>query len=55
MDNWCNKNGPCGLLLDSSTGAIGLIRKSSVSLLRRLEDIELLAFGMFAYPRVNNL
>ncbi|KAK1430067.1 hypothetical protein QVD17_12562 [Tagetes erecta] len=47
MDNWCNKNGPCGLLLDSSAGAIGVIRKSSVSLLRRLEDIELLAFGCF--------
>ncbi|KAD4179671.1 hypothetical protein E3N88_28262 [Mikania micrantha] len=47
IDNWCNKNGPCGLLLDSSTGAIGLIRKSSISLLRRLEDIELLAFGSF--------
>ncbi|KAI7734640.1 hypothetical protein M8C21_024531, partial [Ambrosia artemisiifolia] len=47
VDNWCNKNGPCGLLLDSSTGAIGLIRKSSVSLLRCLEDIELLAFGCF--------
>ncbi|KAK9076950.1 hypothetical protein SSX86_005285 [Deinandra increscens subsp. villosa] len=47
IDNWCNKNGPCGLLYDSSTGAIGLIRKSSVSLLRRLEDIELLAFGCF--------
>ncbi|XP_076919952.1 nuclear pore complex protein NUP160-like [Bidens hawaiensis] len=47
IDNWCNKNGPCGLLLDSSTGAIGIIRKSSVSLLRCLEDIELLAFGCF--------
>ncbi|KAM0016260.1 putative transcription factor WD40-like family [Helianthus debilis subsp. tardiflorus] len=47
IDNWCNKNGPCGLLVDSSSGAIGLIRKSSVSLLRCLEDIELLAFGCF--------
>ncbi|KAL4564311.1 hypothetical protein LXL04_028371 [Taraxacum kok-saghyz] len=45
--NWRVKNATCGLLLDSSTGAIGLIRKSSVSLLRCLEDIELLAFGSF--------
>nr|XP_043632456.1 nuclear pore complex protein NUP160-like [Erigeron canadensis] len=43
--NWCQKNAPCGLLLDSATGAIGLVRKSSVSLLRHLEDIELLAYG----------
>lgn len=47
FDNWCHKNAPCGLLLDSSSGAIGLIRKSSISLLRRLEDIELLSFGSF--------
>ncbi|XP_071736992.1 nuclear pore complex protein NUP160 isoform X2 [Rutidosis leptorrhynchoides] len=47
FDNWCYKNAPCGLLHDPSTGAIGLIRKSSVSLLRCLEDIELLAFGSF--------
>ncbi|XP_024959556.1 nuclear pore complex protein NUP160 isoform X1 [Cynara cardunculus var. scolymus] len=47
LDNWCNKNAPCGLLLDSASGAIGLIRKSSVSVLRCLEDIELLAFGSF--------
>lgn len=47
LDNWCHKNAPCGLLLDSATGAIGLIRKSSVSVLRCLEDIEFLAFGSF--------
>ncbi|KAL7592828.1 hypothetical protein Lser_V15G33426 [Lactuca serriola] len=45
--NWDKKNAACGLLLDSSSGAIGLIRKSSVSLLRCLEDIELLALGSF--------
>ncbi|KAI3709094.1 hypothetical protein L2E82_38852 [Cichorium intybus] len=45
--NWRHKNATCGLLLDSSSGAIGLIRKSSVSVLRCLEDIELLAFGSF--------
>ncbi|PWA49594.1 Nucleoporin Nup120/160 [Artemisia annua] len=43
--NWCHENAPCGLLLDSSTGAIGLIRKSSVSLFRRLSDTEILSYG----------
>ncbi|KAK1326210.1 hypothetical protein QJS10_CPA01g00465 [Acorus calamus] len=38
-------NIPYGLLVDSSTGAIGLIRKSSISLFRCLEDVELLAYG----------
>ncbi|GKD12582.1 hypothetical protein Tco_1196989 [Tanacetum coccineum] len=36
--NWCHENAPCSLLLDSSNGVIGLIRKSPVSLLRRLRD-----------------
>ncbi|KAK4272851.1 hypothetical protein QN277_021350 [Acacia crassicarpa] len=38
--NWCKINASCGLLIDSSTGVVGLIRKSSVSLFRSLEDIE---------------
>ncbi|KAK1303809.1 hypothetical protein QJS10_CPB11g01906 [Acorus calamus] len=42
---WCQNNIPYGLLVDSSTGAIGLIRKSSISLFRCLEDVELLAYG----------
>ncbi|PWA38312.1 Nucleoporin Nup120/160 [Artemisia annua] len=48
LHNWSHENAPCGLLLDTSSGAIGLIRKSSISLLRCLEDIELLSFGMHA-------
>ncbi|XP_059648344.1 nuclear pore complex protein NUP160 isoform X2 [Cornus florida] len=45
--NWCKNNAPFGMLIDSSTGAIGLIRKKSISLFRRLEDIELLSYGSF--------
>ncbi|XP_040373966.1 nuclear pore complex protein NUP160 isoform X2 [Rosa chinensis] len=40
FQNWCKSNAPCGLLVDSSTGTVGLIRKSSVSFFRSLEDIE---------------
>ncbi|XP_050381591.1 nuclear pore complex protein NUP160 isoform X2 [Argentina anserina] len=40
FQNWCKSNGPCGLLVDSSTDTVGLIRKSSVSSFRSLEDIE---------------
>ncbi|XP_059445417.1 nuclear pore complex protein NUP160 isoform X2 [Corylus avellana] len=43
--NWCKNNAPCGLLLDSSSGAIGLIRKNSLAFLRCLEDIERLVIG----------
>ncbi|KAL6964531.1 hypothetical protein U1Q18_035583 [Sarracenia purpurea var. burkii] len=42
---WCKINEPFGILIDSSTGTIGLIRKNSVSLFRCLEDIELLIYG----------
>nr|XP_043625787.1 nuclear pore complex protein NUP160-like [Erigeron canadensis] len=58
-DNWCHQNAPCALLLDSATGAIGLVRKSSVSLLRHFEDIELLivesqdALGQIPRSRLN--
>lgn len=45
--HWCQNSVPYGLLVDSSKGAIGLIRKSSVSLLRSLEDMELLIYGMY--------
>ncbi|XP_028775188.1 nuclear pore complex protein NUP160 [Neltuma alba] len=37
--NWCKINASCGLFIDYSTDAVGLIRKSSVSLFRSLEDI----------------
>lgn len=36
----------CGLLIDSATQAVGVIRKNSVSMCRSLEDIELLVSGM---------
>ncbi|GJX41446.1 RNA-directed DNA polymerase, eukaryota, reverse transcriptase zinc-binding domain protein [Tanacetum coccineum] len=41
IDHWCRENAPCGLILDSSTGAVVLIIKSSVSLFRYLEEIEI--------------
>ncbi|KAM7478594.1 hypothetical protein LguiA_026807 [Lonicera macranthoides] len=47
FDHWCKSSAPCSLLIDSSAGAIGLIRKNSISLFRSLEDIELLLFGSF--------
>ncbi|KAF6156793.1 hypothetical protein GIB67_033262 [Kingdonia uniflora] len=43
--NWCRNNTPFGLLVDTSTGAVGLIRQNSISLFRYLEDIELLIYG----------
>ncbi|GMY33051.1 nuclear pore complex protein NUP160 isoform X1 [Fagus crenata] len=43
--NWCKNNAPCGLLIDSSSGAVGLIRKNSLSLFRCTEDIERLING----------
>lgn len=46
FQNWCNSNAPCGLLVDSTTGSVGLIRKGSVSLFRGPEDIEQLLDGM---------
>ncbi|KAF9603749.1 hypothetical protein IFM89_037835 [Coptis chinensis] len=42
---WCKNNAPYGLLVDASTGAVGLIRRNTVSLFRCLEDIELLIYG----------
>nr|GMD42356.1 nuclear pore complex protein NUP160 isoform X1 [Ipomoea batatas] len=47
FNNWCHYNAACALLVDSSTGAIGLIRKNTISLCRSLENIELLIFGSF--------
>ncbi|KAL3538416.1 hypothetical protein ACH5RR_001782 [Cinchona calisaya] len=45
--NWCKMNAVCGLFVDSSTGAVGLIRKNMFSLCRILEDIELFIYGSF--------
>ncbi|KAI3923172.1 hypothetical protein MKW92_020270 [Papaver armeniacum] len=44
---WCKNNRPYGLLVDTATGAVGLIRKSSISLFRSLENVELLVYGAF--------
>ncbi|QCE06004.1 nuclear pore complex protein NUP160 [Vigna unguiculata] len=43
--NWCKNNALYGLLVDSSSDAIGLIRRSSISLFRSLEDIERIVEG----------
>ncbi|XP_009775332.1 nuclear pore complex protein NUP160 isoform X2 [Nicotiana sylvestris] len=45
FNNWCRTNVMCGLLIDSATQAVGVIRKNSVSMCRSLEDIELLVSG----------
>ncbi|CAL2258440.1 unnamed protein product [Prunus armeniaca] len=46
FQNWCKSNAPCCLLVDSSTGTFGLVRKNSVSFFRCLEDIERLNDGI---------
>ncbi|KAJ0985190.1 hypothetical protein J5N97_003546 [Dioscorea zingiberensis] len=43
--HWCQNSIPNALLVDPSTGAVGLIRKSSVSLFRSLDSIEQLIYG----------
>ncbi|XP_052109243.1 nuclear pore complex protein NUP160 [Arachis duranensis] len=43
--NWCKNNAIYGLLVDSSTHAVGLIRKSSVSIFRSLEYFERILEG----------
>eukprot|EP00257_Ricinus_communis_P019155 XP_015578065.1 nuclear pore complex protein NUP160 isoform X1 [Ricinus communis] len=43
--NWCKFNSPCGFLVQSSAGVIGLIRKNSISLFRDMEKIEVLIDG----------
>ncbi|KAH9684263.1 nuclear pore complex protein NUP160 [Citrus sinensis] len=43
--HWCKNNEPYGLFVQSSTGAVGLLRKNSMSVFRSLESIELLIDG----------
>ncbi|KAE8709147.1 NUP160 protein [Hibiscus syriacus] len=43
---WCKKNAPCALIIQSTSGAVGLIRKHSVSFFRSLESTELLIDGL---------
>ncbi|XP_021721051.1 nuclear pore complex protein NUP160-like isoform X2 [Chenopodium quinoa] len=47
FDRWCKSNTPFNLLVDSISGAVGVIRENTVSLFRSLEDIELLVYGTF--------
>ncbi|XVF26426.1 hypothetical protein REPUB_Repub14bG0015700 [Reevesia pubescens] len=46
FEYWCKKNTPYALILQSTSGAVGLIRKHSVSLFRSLENTELLIDGL---------
>lgn len=41
---WCKNSTPYGLLIEPSTGAVGLIRKHSISLFRCMEDTEMLKY-----------
>uniref|UniRef100_A0A7N0ZY83 Uncharacterized protein n=1 Tax=Kalanchoe fedtschenkoi TaxID=63787 RepID=A0A7N0ZY83_KALFE len=45
FDHWCKSSFPCGLLVEPATGAVGVIRKRSISLIRGLEKIEMLIDG----------
>ncbi|VFQ84848.1 unnamed protein product [Cuscuta campestris] len=45
VHNWCQYNAARALLVDSSTGAVGLIRKNTISLCRSLNNVELLIYG----------
>ncbi|KAL5542946.1 hypothetical protein UlMin_010656 [Ulmus minor] len=45
FSNWRKSNLPCGLFVDSTSGSVGVIRKSSVSVFRCLEDVEQLLDG----------
>ncbi|XP_078175498.1 SUPPRESSOR OF AUXIN RESISTANCE1 [Carex rostrata] len=45
FQHWCENSLPHGLLIDSKSGAFGLIRKGSISHFRPLVSAEQLAFG----------
>uniref|UniRef100_A0A1D1Y398 Nuclear pore complex protein Nup160 n=3 Tax=Anthurium amnicola TaxID=1678845 RepID=A0A1D1Y398_9ARAE len=47
VHHWSKTNTPYSLFVDSSTGSIGLIRESSISVFRNLEHFELLIYGSF--------
>lgn len=49
MNNWGKINTACGLLIDPSTGAIGVLRKTTISLFRSLEDVEHMGHGNFSF------
>ncbi|XP_012074439.1 nuclear pore complex protein NUP160 isoform X1 [Jatropha curcas] len=45
FQNWCKHNSPCGFLVQSCTGAIGLVRRNSIALFRDMEKFEVLIDG----------
>ncbi|KAL8541895.1 hypothetical protein ACS0TY_002951 [Phlomoides rotata] len=47
VNNWCKYNAACGLLIDSLTGSVGLVRNNTISLCRGLEDVEHVIYGSF--------
>lgn len=49
FQHWCKTNEPYGLFVQSSAGAVGLVRKDSVSIFRSLENVELLIDGKFRF------
>ncbi|XVE89260.1 hypothetical protein DITRI_Ditri19aG0188900 [Diplodiscus trichospermus] len=46
FEYWCKNNALYALIVQSTSGAVGLIRKHSVSLFRSLENTELLVDGL---------
>ncbi|KAG9144646.1 hypothetical protein Leryth_020942 [Lithospermum erythrorhizon] len=47
FENWCKNNAASGMLIDSSSGSVTLIRRSTVSLCRALEEVEVVNSGSF--------
>ncbi|XP_051132584.1 nuclear pore complex protein NUP160 [Andrographis paniculata] len=47
INNWLKYNASCGLLMDPSTGAVGVVRNNTISLCRGLEDAEHIIYGSF--------
>ncbi|KZV47381.1 hypothetical protein F511_07795 [Dorcoceras hygrometricum] len=47
VNNWCKYNAACGIFIDPVTGAIGLVRSSTISIFRGLVDAEHIIYGSF--------
>ncbi|XP_073150700.1 nuclear pore complex protein NUP160 isoform X2 [Henckelia pumila] len=47
VDNWCKNNAACGIFMDPVTGAVGLVRSSTISIFRGLVDAEHMIYGSF--------
>eukprot|EP00252_Welwitschia_mirabilis_P001382 TRINITY_DN11252_c0_g2_i1.p1 TRINITY_DN11252_c0_g2~~TRINITY_DN11252_c0_g2_i1.p1 ORF type:complete len:1206 (-),score=253.75 TRINITY_DN11252_c0_g2_i1:415-3597(-) len=50
MQSWNHNNAVYGLLLDSSTSGIGLIRRHAVSVIRGLDEVEVIIQGSPSLP-----